>query len=61
VPPASYCAIWNGAGFFHQAHRAVDCHALLEILALELPTTSTPALAALLEQARKETDEGSHC
>ena len=39
----------NGAGFFHQAHRAVDdCHALLEILALELPTTGTPALAVLL-------------
>ena len=46
----------NGAGFFHQAHRAVDdCHALLEILALELPTTGTPALAVLLEQARKRT------
>ena len=36
----------NGAGFFHQAHRAVDdCHALLEILALQLPTTGTTALA----------------
>jgi DNA polymerase-3 subunit epsilon len=46
----------NGAGFFHQAHRAVDdCHALLEILALELPATGTPALAVLLEQARKKT------
>jgi DNA polymerase-3 subunit epsilon len=46
----------NGAGFFHQAHRAVDdCHALLEILAFELPTTGIPALAALLEQARKKT------
>jgi DNA polymerase III subunit epsilon len=46
----------NGAGFFHQAHRAVDdCHALLEILALELPTTGTPALAVLLAQARKKT------
>jgi DNA polymerase-3 subunit epsilon len=46
----------NGAGFFHQAHRAVDdCHALLEILALELPTIDTPALAVLLEQARKKT------
>jgi DNA polymerase III subunit epsilon len=46
----------NGAGFFHQAHRAVDdCHALFEILALELPTTGTPALAVLLEQARKRT------
>ena len=46
----------NGAGFFHQAHRAVDdCHALLEILALELPTTGTSALAVLLERARKKT------
>ncbi|OKO83224.1 3'-5' exonuclease [Bradyrhizobium sp. AS23.2] len=46
----------NGAGFFHQAHRAVDdCHALLEILAFELPTTGSPALAVLLEQARKKT------
>jgi DNA polymerase-3 subunit epsilon len=45
----------NGAGFFHQAHRAVDdCHALLEILAFELPTTGTSALAVLLEQARKK-------
>jgi DNA polymerase-3 subunit epsilon len=31
------------------------CHALLEILALELPTTGTPALAVQLEQARKKT------
>jgi DNA polymerase-3 subunit epsilon len=46
----------NGAGFFHQAHRAVDdCHALLEILAFELPTTGTSALAVLLERARKRT------
>ncbi|WFU34289.1 3'-5' exonuclease [Bradyrhizobium brasilense] len=46
----------NGAGYFHQAHRAVDdCHALLEILAFELPTTGSPALAILLEQARKKT------
>jgi DNA polymerase-3 subunit epsilon len=46
----------NGAGLFHQAHRAVDdCHALLEILALELPTIGAPALAALLTQARKKT------
>src|SRR5215471_13325061 len=43
--------VLNGAGFFHQAHRAVDdCHALLEILAFELPTTGIsgacrPALA----------------
>lgn len=46
----------NGAGYFHQAHRAVDdCHALLEILALELSTTGSPALALLLETARKKT------
>lgn len=46
----------NGAGLFHQAHRAVDdCHALLEILSFELPTTGTSALAVLLEQARKKT------
>lgn len=46
----------NGAGFFHQAHRAVDdCHALLEILAFELPTAGAPALSILLEQARKKT------
>jgi DNA polymerase III subunit epsilon len=46
----------NGTGFFHQAHRAVDdCHALLEILAFELPTTETPALSVLLEQARRKT------
>ena len=44
----------NGAGFFHQAHRAVDdCHALLEVLDFELPTTGSPAL--LLETARKAT------
>lgn len=46
----------NGAGFFHQAHRAVDdCHALLELLAFVLPTTGTSALSVLLEQARKKT------
>jgi DNA polymerase-3 subunit epsilon len=46
----------NGAGFFHKAHRAVDdCHALLEILALELPTTGATALAVLLETARRKT------
>lgn len=46
----------TGAGFFHQAHRAVDdCHALLEVLAFELPTTGSPALALLLETARKPT------
>ncbi|MDA9420940.1 DNA polymerase III subunit epsilon [Bradyrhizobium sp. CCBAU 53380] len=46
----------NGAGYFHQAHRAVDdCHALLEVLALELPPTGSSALALLLETARKPT------
>ncbi len=43
-------------GYFHQAHRAVDdCHALLEVLAFELPTTGSPALALLLQTARKPT------
>lgn len=38
------------------AHRAVDeRHALLEVLAFELPTTGAPALALLLETARKPT------
>jgi DNA polymerase-3 subunit epsilon len=46
----------HGAGFFHEAHRAVDdCHALLEVLALELHTTGAPALVLLLETARKKT------
>lgn len=46
----------NGAGFFHQAHRAVDdCHALLEVLAFELPTTGSSALTTLLETARRKT------
>jgi DNA polymerase III subunit epsilon len=46
----------NGAGFFHGAHRAIDdCHALLEVLAFELPTTGAPALSVLLDQARKNT------
>lgn len=39
-----------------EAHRAVDdCHALLEILDLVLPTTGAPALALLLETVRKPT------
>jgi len=42
------------AGMFHDAHRAVDdCRALLEVLAMPLPTTQKPALAALLQQARR--------
>lgn len=32
-------------GLFHYAHRALDdCHAVLEILALDLPGTSNPGL-----------------
>jgi DNA polymerase III subunit epsilon len=46
----------NGAGFFHQAHRAVDdCHAMLEILAFEIPAIEKSALAVLLEHARRKT------
>ncbi|MGY4510221.1 3'-5' exonuclease [Bradyrhizobium sp. USDA 3650] len=46
----------HGAGYFHQAHRAVDdCHALLEILDFTLPTTGAPALAVLLDRARRKT------
>jgi DNA polymerase-3 subunit epsilon len=45
-----------GAGYFHQAHRAVDdCHALLEILSMPLGTTGQPALGALLDRARRKT------
>jgi DNA polymerase III subunit epsilon len=46
----------NGAGFFHHAHRAVDdCHALLEILAVDLPTAGRAGACAALEQARRKT------
>lgn len=46
----------NGAGYFHQAHRPVDdCHALLEVLAFELPTKASSALVLLLEIARRPT------
>ena len=45
-----------GAGYFHEAHRAVeDCQALLEILARELPTTNQTALAELLERSSRPT------
>ena len=41
-------------GLFHDAHRALDdCHAALEILARNLPGTSTSCLAALLDRARR--------
>jgi DNA polymerase III subunit epsilon len=43
------------SGFFHEAHRALDdCYATLEILARELPSTSTTALAVLLDRARRK-------
>ena len=45
-----------GAGLFHTAHRAVDdCRALLEILAMPLAKTKQPALASLLDHARRNT------
>ena len=44
------------SGFFHDAHRALDdCYATLKILARRLPATSTTALAALLNRARRKT------
>lgn len=43
-------------GFFHRGHRAIDdCHALLALLAQPLRTSGTPALAALLDTARRPT------
>jgi DNA polymerase-3 subunit epsilon len=45
-----------GAGFFHEAHRAVDdCQALVEILARPLSTTSGSAFAVLMAKARRKT------
>jgi len=45
-----------GVGLFHQAHRAIDdCHALVEILASDLPKLNRSALAILLERARRKT------
>ena len=45
-----------GAGLFHTAHRAVDdCRALLEVLAMTLGSTERPALASLLDRARRNT------
>lgn len=41
-------------GLFHNAHRALDdCHAVLEILARDLPGTEQSGLAALLDRARR--------
>jgi len=45
-----------GTGLFHQAHRAVDdCHALIEILASDLPKLDRSGLSILLERARRKT------
>lgn len=41
-------------GLFHDAHRALDdCHAVLEILARDVPGTEQSALAVLLDRARR--------
>lgn len=43
-----------GCGLFHDAHRALDdCHAVLEILARDVPGTDQSALAVLLKRARR--------
>jgi DNA polymerase III subunit epsilon len=45
-----------GVGLFHHAHRAIDdCRALVEILACDLSKSNRPALAVLLERARRKT------
>ncbi|MEI6560071.1 MAG: 3'-5' exonuclease [Rhodospirillaceae bacterium] len=45
-----------GCGLYHGAHRAADdCRAGIEILARPLPVSGVPALAKLLEAARKPT------
>jgi DNA polymerase-3 subunit epsilon len=46
----------GGIGLFHRSHRAVDdCHALLEILAYQIPEVNRTALSLLLENARRKT------
>ena len=46
----------SGAGFFYDKHRAVnDCAAAIELLSLPLPKSGVPALAALLDAARRPT------
>ena len=46
----------GAAGFFYEKHRAVhDCLAGVELLARPLPKSGTPALAQLLERARRPT------
>lgn len=46
----------TGAGFFYDKHRAVnDCAAAIELLSLPLPKSGVPALAVLLDAARRST------
>lgn len=46
----------NDMGLFYEGHRALDdSYALLEVLAATTPQAAEPALAALLENARKAT------
>jgi DNA polymerase-3 subunit epsilon len=43
-----------GAGFFYDRHRAAnDCLAAIELLATRLPKSHVPAMASLLERARR--------
>lgn len=43
-----------GAGFFYDRHRAMhDCLAAIELLATTLPNAGVPAMARLLERARR--------
>jgi len=44
----------RGVGLFHDGHRAIaDCHAVLEMLVHDLKTLNRPAMALLLEEARR--------
>lgn len=45
-----------GAGYFYDRHRAVnDCYAAIELLAMPLPQSGSPAFKQLLEKARLPT------
>lgn len=45
-----------GAGFFYERHRAVnDCAAAIALLSATLPRAGVPAMARLLERARRPT------
>lgn len=46
----------SGAGFFYDKHRAAnDCAAAIELLSRPLPKSGVPALACLLDSARRPT------